>query len=147
MKYNALGQELPDPDPIEIPAGFMRPPTLQEQIERCFRGIVSRAAQNSGHETLEEANDFEVDDDDPTERDTRYTQMGDDIPADVRARAAGQPVAGSAGSDPAVGQPSAAGGAAPASAGPAVPSGSAGVSGDRGGQPSAQPVGGSQTPR
>lgn len=78
MRYDKQGRELPDPTPIEVPAGFGRPLTLQEQIERCFRTIVSRNAEARGHESFEDANDFETDDPDPTEGDTRYTDMGVD---------------------------------------------------------------------
>lgn len=80
MKFDAKGRELPDPTPMEIPAGFQRPATLQEQIERCFRQVVSRNAEARGKESFEEANDFETDDPDPTELDTRYTLMGEETP-------------------------------------------------------------------
>lgn len=55
--------EYPDPTPVEMPLGFKRPPTLQEEIQRLIRVQMSQAAQDSGMETFEEADDFEVDED------------------------------------------------------------------------------------
>lgn len=64
MRYNELGQELPDSTPLEVPAGFKRPLTLNEQIQAAVRGALSRAAERNDAETFEEANDFDVEDDD-----------------------------------------------------------------------------------
>lgn len=64
MRYNELGQELPDDTPVEVPAGFKRPLTLAEQIQQAVRGALSRSAERNDAETFDEANDFDVDDDD-----------------------------------------------------------------------------------
>lgn len=64
MRYNELGQELPDDTPLELPVGMRRPLTLQEQIQQAVRGAVSRAAARHERETFDEANDFDVEDDD-----------------------------------------------------------------------------------
>lgn len=56
------GWEHGSPEPIEIPAGFKRPETLQEQIKRLIRAASDEAA-SQGLETFEEAEDFNVDDD------------------------------------------------------------------------------------
>lgn len=64
MKFDDKGRELPDPTPIEVPAGFKRPETLAEQIRRLVRHEQFAAAMGRPHaETFDEANDFEVDDD------------------------------------------------------------------------------------
>lgn len=55
--------EFPDPTPVEMPLGFRRPPTLQEEIQRIVRIQMSQQAQEHGFESFEEADDFEVDDD------------------------------------------------------------------------------------
>lgn len=55
--------EYPDPTPVEMPLGFKRPPTLQEEIQRIVRIQLSQQAQAEGFETFEEANDFEMDED------------------------------------------------------------------------------------
>lgn len=59
--------ETPSDKPVAIPARFMRPPTLQEQVRNLVRGEMSRQAAEEGHETFEEADDFDIGDDyDPT---------------------------------------------------------------------------------
>lgn len=56
--YNQAGQEMPDQTPIELPAGYRKPESLQDQIKRLIRVHMSIAADASGRETFEEANDF-----------------------------------------------------------------------------------------
>lgn len=58
------GRELHNPIPVAIPIGLNRPPTLQEQIQRVLRQELSRQADAQGHETFDEADDFDVEDDD-----------------------------------------------------------------------------------
>lgn len=61
------GREVIDPKPLAIPAGFQRPETLAEQVQRLVQRQVSEAAMLAGEETWEEANDFDIDEDfDPT---------------------------------------------------------------------------------
>lgn len=61
------GHEVPDPRPMRIPAGFKRPETLAEQVQRLVRTHVSRLAEAQGAETFEESEDFDVgDDEDPS---------------------------------------------------------------------------------
>lgn len=56
-----------DSRPVEMPIGFNRPPTLQEQIRRLIRTEMSMQAASQGQESWEEADDFNVGDDyDPT---------------------------------------------------------------------------------
>lgn len=62
-KYDAQGREIPDPTPIDVPLNWKRPQPLNEIIKQLIRTEMSRQAQESGHETFEEADDFEVDDD------------------------------------------------------------------------------------
>lgn len=59
---DSKGHEVPDPTPLELPAGFKRPETLAEQVQRLVRTSVSQYAAMTGQETFEEAEDFEVDD-------------------------------------------------------------------------------------
>lgn len=87
MKFNERGEELPDATPIEVPTGWKRPESLQEQIRRLIRVQMSQESVASGGESFEEANDFEVGDEDPTERDTRYTVMGEEVPYGQQADA------------------------------------------------------------
>lgn len=58
------GREIPDPIAVEVPAGFKRPETLQEQIRRLVRSEqFNQSVSEQGMETFEEAEDFEIDDD------------------------------------------------------------------------------------
>lgn len=60
------GREIPDPNPLSIPAGFRKPETLASQIAR----LVKRQKMEDDDqvdETWEDALDFDIDDDfDPT---------------------------------------------------------------------------------
>lgn len=59
------GHETPNPKPHDLDVG-LRPPSLQEQIQRLVRNELSNQVQNQGAETFDEANDFDVpEDDDP----------------------------------------------------------------------------------
>lgn len=60
-KYDAQGREIPDPTPVSVPGGFVRPLSIQEEIRRAIRGELSRQAAEDGLETFEEADDFDVD--------------------------------------------------------------------------------------
>lgn len=62
-RLNQKGHEIPDPTPIEIPAGFKRPETLAEQVRRLVRSETFAQEMNAaGMETFEESEDFEIDD-------------------------------------------------------------------------------------
>lgn len=75
MKYNEKGQELPDDTPLEIPAGFKRPETLHEMMKRYVRSEQFRqAADAAGVDTEEEANDFEVEDEEDDRMNRYMTQ-------------------------------------------------------------------------
>lgn len=56
-----------DPTPVAVPAGFGRPPTLQEQMIALIRSEdFKRSMASQGFETIDEAEDFETEDYDPT---------------------------------------------------------------------------------
>lgn len=59
----AFRREPVDSSQLEIPVGFHRPPSLQEQVRRLVRYEMSQEAANQGQETFEEADDFDVGDD------------------------------------------------------------------------------------
>lgn len=71
-QFDELGREIPDPTPLEMPAGISRPLTIEEQIQRYVRGHLSRMAADQGQETFEEADDFELADEDPEDFLTPY---------------------------------------------------------------------------
>lgn len=72
------GREDNDPHPLAIPAGFNRPETLAEQVQRLVRGSISREAEEAGMETFEEANDFDIPDD-PVDPQTPYEEQYDPV--------------------------------------------------------------------
>lgn len=71
-RLNAEGHETLDPRPVEIPAGFKRPDTLAEQVQRLVRNEFSEMASAQGFETFEEADDFDVEDDDEIDVNTPF---------------------------------------------------------------------------
>lgn len=72
---NEDGWEVPDPTPVAWPAGVRRPETLTEQIRRLVRLEVSKAAAEQGMESFEEADDFDMDDDDELRSPYELTEM------------------------------------------------------------------------
>lgn len=64
-RYIPDGKEYPDPTPIEVPIGYNRPETLQETMRRFIRDELSTQYTRSGHESFDEAYDFDIEDDDP----------------------------------------------------------------------------------
>lgn len=64
MKYNERGEELPDSTPVEVTLNFKRPKSINEMIAEAVRVQFSRVAQSQGFETFDEADDFDVGDED-----------------------------------------------------------------------------------
>lgn len=60
---NENGHEIPDPRPMAAPLHIRVPETLAQQIQRMVRSELSQRAADQGHETFEEADDFDVGDD------------------------------------------------------------------------------------
>lgn len=61
-RYNEKGQEILDQTPVALPAGLKRPPSLQERIRQFVRTELSRQAEEQGQESFEEADDFDIPD-------------------------------------------------------------------------------------
>ena len=61
---NDRGWEIPDPRPVEVPIGFERPESLEEKIQRMVRTHVSDFAESQGYESFDDADDFDVDEED-----------------------------------------------------------------------------------
>lgn len=72
MKYNKHGEELPDNTPVSLTVHQRQALDKYELIKRQILAAVQAAAEYEGEETFEEANDFDVEDDDvpltPAER-------------------------------------------------------------------------------
>lgn len=88
VRLDAEGREIPDPNPMEVPAGMKRPETLAEQVQRLVRTSISAHAAMTGKESFEEADDFDIEEDfDPsTPYETQFDPViGRDItPADFQ---------------------------------------------------------------
>ena len=63
-RLDEKGREIPDPTPVSLPVGFQTPEPLDVRIQRLVRTQLSNLADEQGYETFEEAEDFEVPDDD-----------------------------------------------------------------------------------
>lgn len=75
------GREIPDPSPMIKKTGLRVAETTDERIMRILQGEMSRRAAEHGLETIDEANDFDVQDD--FERDelvTKYQLIPDEYP-------------------------------------------------------------------
>lgn len=65
--YNDRGEEIPDPRPTQLAIDFKAPPLLNDQIDRLVHNsMMQRDLDKAGLETFQEADDFEMDDLDPT---------------------------------------------------------------------------------
>lgn len=96
-RIDGRGREIPDPTPVAPPIGYVKQPSLHEQIREMVRSErLAQEAAAAGFETFEEADDFDVGDDfDPS---SPYEDMFDGPRAEeMRAEAAAAPTG--AGSD------------------------------------------------
>lgn len=105
------GKEKPNPVPMEPPIGYLKQPSMVENIRNMIRSEeLRRAAEAAGAETFDEADDFDVPDD--PEPVGRY-EVPDDLEpvanlrrkqkdaADAAARAAAEPPTGARPAPPA----------------------------------------------
>jgi len=78
------GREKPDPRPLAPPVGYIKQPSMWEQVREMVRRELSDAAVEVGAESFEEADDFEVGDFDPR---SPYEEVFDPTPiATLKAR-------------------------------------------------------------
>lgn len=82
-RVNAKGQLVPDPRPVEVPAGFRKPESLTERIRRLIRTDVSGLAEKQGAESFEEANDFDVADDDAAESGATHHELHEEVTEEI----------------------------------------------------------------
>lgn len=74
------GRDLVNPLPMNVPIGVKRPPSLKEQIQRVIRQEVSYHAYHQGMESIEESEDFDVEDGDEVEEFVSPYEVKDMIP-------------------------------------------------------------------
>lgn len=79
MQFDKHGRELPDNTPLALPAGFTPPETLAEQIQRLVRTNVSQSAEKHDQETFEEADDFDIEDDEDFDASSPFEQHFDPV--------------------------------------------------------------------
>lgn len=60
---NVRGHEVPDPTVVEPPLGYIQQPDIMEQMRTMLRNELGRLQELQDAETLEEANNFDIDDD------------------------------------------------------------------------------------
>lgn len=82
-RMDEKGRELHNPEPAHEVLPHQRPLTLREQIQRVIRDNVSREAMESGHETFDEANDFDVGTEFETDPSSKYELMEDEVIEDT----------------------------------------------------------------
>lgn len=78
-ELSAAGHEINNPMPIVQNMDIGQPLSLQERIQRILYHDVSRKAHEAGMETLEEAQDFDMPDED-TSILTHYQVVDEEIP-------------------------------------------------------------------
>lgn len=87
-EYNDRGEEIPDPTPVEVPLNLRRPLSLQDEMRRFIRTELSQQASAKGDESFEEADDFEVDDEEEFITQYELTEMQEEsrMPVDRDSR-------------------------------------------------------------
>lgn len=63
IKFTKSGHEIPDPKPIEEALKLNRAPTLNEIIQASVMQAINNQAVRLGHETIEEADNYNIPDD------------------------------------------------------------------------------------
>lgn len=62
QQFDEFGREIPDPTPAPMPPGAGRGFSLHDQIKASIKLEMSRIAEEAGSESFEEADDFDVED-------------------------------------------------------------------------------------
>lgn len=75
MKFDNQGRELPDGTPLEVPLRFRTPETTDERITRMISTAMSNYAVEAGAESIDEANDFDIEGDDPDDTFTQHEEL------------------------------------------------------------------------
>lgn len=95
---NSMDFEPVDDTPVSIPTRLRLPQSRTDQIRAFIRAELSRSAMEDGHETFEEADDFEIDEEDfPM---SPYELQDFDPPAPVTEAVGEVPTGSVAGAEP-----------------------------------------------
>lgn len=79
-QLNEDGHELLNPVPVNVNIDLEKPLSLKEQIQRLMRNELSLQADLQGHETFEEANDFDVEDEFFDDNMSGFEVLEDEVP-------------------------------------------------------------------
>lgn len=95
------GNEIVDSVPMQPPVGLKRPRDIMDSVRSLIRSeMFNRQMAEAGHETFEEADDFEVEDDDTYDPRTPYEVDFDPPPAPPPAKPKVKPKASDSVADP-----------------------------------------------
>lgn len=94
------GLEVPNPRPNEVSVG-LRPPSLMEQIQRLVRINLSQEMQKQGAETFDEADDFDIPEDEDPISPYVVKDMEEDAPPNTFSSDHSQEAGGSSHAGPA----------------------------------------------
>ena len=76
-------REIPDPRPLEAAISTESPLSLRDEMKRFIRQEFSRQAEVQGEESIEDADDFDIEDDDMLYSPHEYKELQDDyLPED-----------------------------------------------------------------
>lgn len=79
-KYDKNNCECPDTTPLEIPIGYTEPETMAQMIARIVQSNeLAHHLHMQGIDTLEEADDFDVDDELPIKSEHEMVDMLDEF--------------------------------------------------------------------
>lgn len=60
--YDEKGRQIPDTTPVAVPLAYRGGQTMEDRLRMFIRAQLSQHAAEAGHETFEEASDFDVPD-------------------------------------------------------------------------------------
>lgn len=97
------GYELMDSVPVAPPLGYKKQPSLADQIRDMVKGeLLRREVEAQGKESFDEADDFDVDDDDTYDPSSPYEEVFEPDNNKGSAEAGGSPEPSPASPEPAV---------------------------------------------
>lgn len=77
VRFNESGEEIPDNTPVVLPVGGRVPNNWKTHITQLVRKALNERAEETGHETFEEANDFDCPEEDDELDPTQYEENFD----------------------------------------------------------------------
>lgn len=89
LRQTADGREIPNSTPMEPPIGYKKQPSIFDQVRALVRSDqLKKEAMDAGMETFEEADDFDLDEDEDPH--SKYENDFDPIPENDRRALRGE---------------------------------------------------------